>query len=70
MFTRKELNVLQSALRAWQGPYRKDATLNKNEQEYKEAAIKTANDLAERFEGILWDYYELERSFLDPTRII
>ena len=67
MFTRKELNVLQGALRAWNGPYQGEE-LEPEEKLYKKESLEIANSLAKRFEEILWQYYEMERSYLFPEK--
>jgi hypothetical protein len=65
MFTRSELNVLQQALRQYSGPYYDLNTgLTDKEVAFKDDCLKTANALAERFEGILNDYYDMEHKYL------
>ena len=61
MFTKTELNVLQSALRTWRGPFQKDAELTDSEEGYKKTMLGIADDLAFRFEEILQHYFEMER---------
>jgi site-specific DNA-adenine methylase len=70
MFTRQELNVLQQALRQWNGPYlQKDMpTLTKEEIKRHADCLRIAESLAERLETILTDYYEMEHAYLDPRR--
>jgi hypothetical protein len=66
MFTRQELNILQAALHGWDGPYGEGATLNKDERDRVENELKVAQSLALRFQGILYDYYEMENAHLNP----
>ena len=64
MFTKTELNILLSALHQWNGPYREDAVLNKEENYRVEHELKVAESLALRFREILEDYYRMENSHL------
>ena len=60
MFTKNELNVLREALRNWKGLYSGESNLNEGDKERKINSLKTADALAERFESILQDFYEME----------
>ena len=60
MYSRIELNVLQSALRQWKGPYKKGAELTIGEYNTQQKQLEIANYLASRFEEILHFYFELE----------
>lgn len=64
MFTPRELSVIHSALRYWVGPYCLTQELNQKEKIRQSAALRTAGDLASRFEEILNHYYEMENSHL------
>lgn len=65
MFTRQELNVLQQALRQYRGPYGKpEQNLTDEEIRHQTNCLKAADALAERFEGILNDYYDMEHKYL------
>ena len=68
MFTRMELNVLQAALSNFKGYYGEDQMpdLTKWEKEVHEKSIKTAENLRDRFEEILYNYYEMENKFSNP----
>jgi hypothetical protein len=60
MYSRTELNVLQSALRSWRGPYKKGVELTIGEYDAQQKQLEIADYLARRFEEILYFYFELE----------
>lgn len=62
MFTPTELSVLQSALRAWAGPYAPNTKLNEAETSRAVNLLNVADNLAERVEEILQYNYEMERT--------
>lgn len=64
MFTKEEMNVLQAALRHWDGPYKQGAELTARETIYVKDQLKLAASLAQRFEDILYYYYQLENGQL------
>lgn len=61
MFTKQELNVLQSALRNWPGPYA-SGKLSVAEEQFKKKELECAANLASRFEEILEHYFQMENS--------
>jgi hypothetical protein len=62
MYTQKELNVLQSALRSWAGPYGDDhGQLIDEEIERKNQSLFVASALAERIEALLMERYVLDQ---------
>lgn len=66
MFTKQELNVLQQALRFWDGPYGegKYDDLTDSEKRNEKDALAIADSLARRFEEILYHYYQMENGQL------
>jgi hypothetical protein len=67
MFTKFELNVLQHALRSYHGPFPDDKNLDDVSELQHKKHLKTAALLAERFEEILYDYYEMENAYLTDS---
>jgi hypothetical protein len=61
MFTIQELNIMQSALGQWNGPYHYNASLKDEEQKRTEREIAVAQALSQRFRDILSDYDEISR---------
>lgn len=62
MFTQKELGILRTACGQYYGVFAGHDKDKLTEREIKkhEDSIKTARDLADRFEEILMDYYSMQ----------
>ena len=69
MFTRFELGILHEALLHYKGiyGYSEYDKLNNDEIKKHEKSLETAKHLAERFEGILYDYYAMETANAQST---
>jgi hypothetical protein len=65
MFTRKELNVMQQALRQWKGPWSEDqeSYLTMAEVSRRDEMLECAERLAERFETILHERNEWDEAY-------
>ena len=64
MFSIKDLNVLQHALREWKGIYREETfhKLTNTEVGYHKDSLRRADRLAAQIEEILYDFHEIKES--------
>ena len=62
MFTQRELNVLQHALRAWPGLWKDKARLTEGEKKVNREMLEVAASLADRVEEKLLDWHILEQA--------
>jgi len=61
MFTMEELDIMQSALSRWEGPYHYNDSLNAEEQKRQKHELYIAQRLCAHFREILAEYYNMSR---------